>query len=144
MRHVTSPLSDPIERAHLRDESGSTPVIHRYEPGSTARSSVRRYWIPVWSFPEGVVSRQRVLQYPVCLVVVTPAYARLVGPTRGLGVTELTGTAWAFGVMLRPSAGWHVVGGDVASDAGVCRWEIGQRGGRHGRRSVRDQARSRT
>jgi AraC-like DNA-binding protein len=112
MRHVP-PSTDPIERAHLRDETGSTPPIYRYLPGPGAADTVRRYWVPVWSIPPGAVSRQRVLQYPVCLIVVTPAYARLGGPTRGLAVTELSGRGWAFGVMLQPAAGWYLTGGDV-------------------------------
>ncbi len=107
--------TDPIDRAHLRDQTGSTPPIYRYPPGEDAADVVRRYWVPVWSIPPGAVSRQRVLQYPVCLIVVTATYARLGGPTRGLAVTELAGRNWAFGVMLQPAAGWYLAGEEVAA-----------------------------
>ena len=66
---------------------------------------VRRYWMPVWSLPEGERSVQRVLQYPVCLLVVARDYALLVGPSTGLSTQELTGSGWALGTMLQPAAG---------------------------------------
>ena len=48
---------------------------------------------------------QRVLQYPVCLLVVAHDYALLVGPSTGLSTQELTGSGWALGTMLQPAAG---------------------------------------
>ncbi len=99
-----------LDRAHLRDQDGFTPPIHRYLPSPNLADWVRHYWIPVWNLPEGVCSRQRVLQYPICLLVVTPEYARLGGPARALSTTELRGRGWAFGVMLHPAAGRHLAG----------------------------------
>jgi AraC-like DNA-binding protein len=104
---------DPTERAHLLDEAGYTPPIHRYAPSVELADVVRRYWMPVWSLPPGVRSVQRVLQYPVCLIVVAHDYALLVGPTSGLSTQELTGTGWAVGTMLQPAAGTALVGGPV-------------------------------
>lgn len=104
---------DPTERAHLLDASGYTPPIHRFAPSPALSSVVRRYWMPVWSLPDGRVSVQRVLQYPVCLIVVSHEYARLVGPSSGLSTTELSGTGWALGTMLQPAAGVALVGGPV-------------------------------
>jgi AraC-like DNA-binding protein len=69
--------------------------------------------MPVWSLPPGGTSTQRVLQYPVCLIVVSPEYAVLVGPTSGLSTQELHGTGWALGTMLQPAAGLALVGGPV-------------------------------
>src|ERR1700712_2011757 len=92
-------------RAHLPDESGYTPPIHRYAPSPALADVVRRYWMPVWSFPAGQTSVQRVLQYPVCLIVVSATYALLVGPSPGLSTTELAGSGWALGTMLQPAAG---------------------------------------
>ena len=66
---------------------------------------VRRYWFPVWSLPAGESTTQRVLQYPVCLLVIAHDYAHLVGPRRGLSTTTLTGCGWALGVMMQPAAG---------------------------------------
>lgn len=105
---------DPTERAHLLDETGWTPPIFRFLPGAAVVEHVRRFWIPVWSLPEGHTTVQRVLQYPVCLIVVSYEYARLVGPTTGLGRTELTGTGWALGVMLQPATGSMLYGGPVS------------------------------
>jgi AraC-like DNA-binding protein len=61
--------------------------------------------MPVWSLPAGRTTVQRVLQYPVCQLVVAPSYAVLVGPARGLSTRELTGSGWALGAMLQPAAG---------------------------------------
>jgi AraC-like DNA-binding protein len=105
---------DPTERAHLLDASGYTPPIHRFAPSPDLAGVVRRYWMPVWSLPEGQGSVQRVLQYPVCLIVVSDTYALLVGPTSGLSTQELTGTGWALGTMLQPAAGLALAGGPVS------------------------------
>ena len=105
---------DPTERAHLLDESGYAPPIHRFAPSPDLAPLVRRYWMPVWSLPDGRVSVQRVLQYPVCLIVVSADYALLVGPSSGLSTTELSGSGWALGTMLQPAAGTALVGGPVS------------------------------
>jgi AraC-like DNA-binding protein len=104
---------DPTERAHLRDASGYTPPIHRFAPSPELAGLVRRYWMPIWSLPDGRCSVQRVLQYPVCLLVVARDYALLVGPATGLSTRELTGSGWALGTMLQPAAGTLVTGGSV-------------------------------
>jgi AraC-like DNA-binding protein len=114
IRHMTrNRRIDPTERAHLLDASGYTPPIHRFAPRPELADVVRRYWMPVWSLPDGHVSVQRVLQYPVCLIVVSHDYALLVGPSSGLSTRELTGTGWAVGTMLQPAAGLALVGGPV-------------------------------
>lgn len=69
--------------------------------------------MPVWSLPAGATSVQRVLQYPVCLIVVSHEYALLVGPSTGLSTQELAGSGWALGTMLQPAAGLGLVGGPV-------------------------------
>jgi AraC-like DNA-binding protein len=113
IRHMTRRI-DPTERAHLLDASGYTPPIHRFAPSPGLAPLVRRYWMPVWSLPDGQVSVQRVLQYPVCLVVVSHEYALLVGPSSGLSTQELTGTGWALGTLLLPAAGLALAGGPVS------------------------------
>jgi AraC-like DNA-binding protein len=104
---------DPTERAHLRDASGYTPPIHRYAPTPELAGLVRRYWMPVWSLPAGQRSEQRVLQYPVCLLVVSHEYDLLVGPSTGLSTQVLEGSGWALGTMLQPAAGVLVRGASV-------------------------------
>ncbi len=104
---------DPIERAHLLDATGYTPPIHRFAPSPALADVVRRYWMPVWSMPAGQTSVQRVLQYPVTLLVVSDTYALLVGPTSGLSTQELAGDGWALGTMLQPAAGLALAGGPV-------------------------------
>jgi AraC-like DNA-binding protein len=114
IRHMTGarPI-DPTERAHLLDEAGYTPPIHRFAPSPALADVVRRYWMPVWSLPEGQTSVQRVLQYPVCLTVISDSYALLVGPSTGLSTTELAGSGWALGTMYQPAVGRALVGGPV-------------------------------
>ncbi len=104
---------DHVERAHLRDQRGFSPPVHRLVPSPDLADHVRRYWLPVWSLPPGEVTVQRVLAYPVCQLVVTDTYATLVGPTSGLSTQELTGSGWAVGAMLQPAAGTLVAGRTV-------------------------------
>lgn len=104
------PTSDPIERAHLKDAGGFSPPIHRFDPDPRLADLIRRYWVPVWSLPDGRSSTQRVLQYPVCQLVVAHDYAQLVGPRVGLSTKLLTGAGWAFGTMLQPAAGQLLLG----------------------------------
>lgn len=105
---------DPTERAHLSDPSGYSPPIFRYAPAAGLEDLVRRYWIPVWSLPPGSSTVQRVLQYPVCLLVVSQEYSIMVGPDTGLGRQELSGQGWAVGAMLQPAAGAMLLGGPVS------------------------------
>lgn len=106
---------DPTERAHLRDAVGFSPPVHRFAPPATLADVVRRFWVPVWSLGPGEVTEQRVLQYPVCLVVIASDYARLVGPVSGLSVKSLRGSGWAVGVMLQPAAGSVLLGAPVST-----------------------------
>lgn len=57
---------------------------------------------------------QRVLQYPVCLLVVSHEYSIMVGVDTGLGRQELLGEGWALGVMLQPAVGAMLLGGPVS------------------------------
>lgn len=104
---------DPVDRGHLKDATGFSPPIGRFGPPEELSGLVRRFWVPVWSLPPGEVSVQRVLQYPVCQVVVAPDYARLVGPRVGMSRQELAGVGWAFGTMLQPAAGALLAGGPM-------------------------------
>jgi AraC-like DNA-binding protein len=104
---------DPVERAHLLDNQGFSPPVHRFAPSPGAVHAIRRFWVPVWSLPVGQESVQRVLQYPVCHLVIAPEYAILVGPRSGMSTKTLTGEGWAFGTMMQPATAALLWGGTV-------------------------------
>ncbi len=99
---------DDIERAHLVDPHDRTWSIARSDVSPDLVDLARRFWIPVWDVPEGELAPQRVLQYPVCLVVISDSYARFYGVVSGLSRTVLSGRGWAVGLMLQPGAG-HLI-----------------------------------
>ena len=105
---------DAIERAHLREPGDASHVMYRYPADPEFDGLLRRFWIPVWSVAPGQEAPQRVLQYPVALVVVSADYARFYGVVSGLSVTTLTGTGWAVGVMCAPAAGTLLTGGSMS------------------------------
>lgn len=106
---------DAIERAHLKDAHDTSHAMYRYAPPPEFDGFLQRFWIPVWSVPPGEEAPQNVLQYPVCLFVITAEYARFYGVASGLSTTTLTGDGWAVGVMLAPAAGHLIAGGPVAA-----------------------------
>lgn len=103
------------EPAHLLDPAHRA-AIHIARPAAPGdlEGLVRRFWFPVWQVPAGETFTQQVLQYPVCLMVITDAYARFYGPASGLAGTPLTGDGWAAGVMFEPAAGALITGGAVS------------------------------
>ncbi|SFL18400.1 helix-turn-helix domain-containing protein [Geodermatophilus ruber] len=105
---------EPHERAHLKDPRDASHVIFRYPPDAGFEELLRRFWIPVWSVPPGTAAPQKVLQYPVCLVVVSAHDARFHGVATGLSTTTLSGDGWAVGVMCAPAAGWLLTGTPVS------------------------------
>ncbi|WP_226345234.1 helix-turn-helix domain-containing protein [Agilicoccus flavus] len=105
---------DDIERAHLRDPADASFSIARAGVADDLRDLARRFWIPVWDVGPGEQAPQRVLQYPVCLVVVSAEYARFYGVVSGLSTTTLTGRGWAVGLMLQPAAGRLLTGRPVS------------------------------
>ena len=105
---------DDVERAHLIDPRESFYAIDHFGAAPDLTDLVRRHWMPGWDLPEGESSTQEVLQYPVCLIVISDTYARFYGVQSGLSRTTLTGAGWASGVMLQPAAGRLVLGKDVS------------------------------
>jgi len=104
------PRRNLVDRAHLKDPRDASHVMHRYAPSRDLTGLLRRFWVPVWSVPPVQEAPQLVLQYPVCLVVISDDYARIYGVVSGLSTTTLTGEGWAVGVMLAPAAGYLVAG----------------------------------
>lgn len=99
---------DDIERAHLVDPADRSFAIARYPMSPDLVDLARRFWIPVWDVPVGSQAPQRVLQYPVCLVVISHTYARFYGVMSGVSETVLERRGWAVGLMLQPAAGYAV------------------------------------
>lgn len=115
MEPDTAPRTlNEIERAHLKAPDDVSHVMYRYPAPSELASLVQRFWIPVWSVPAGEQSVQRVLQYPVSLLVIASDYARFYGVTTGLSHTVLAGNGWAAGVMCTPAAGSLIGRGSMA------------------------------
>ncbi|WNV77387.1 AraC family transcriptional regulator [Geodermatophilus sp. DSM 44513] len=110
-----SAARDAVERAHLREPGDASHVMYRYPASAEFEGLLRRFWIPVWSVPPGQEAPQRVLQYPVALVVVSVDYARFYGVVSGLSTTTLTGDGWAVGVMCAPAAGSLLAGGPMTA-----------------------------
>jgi AraC-like DNA-binding protein len=106
---------DPIARAHLKEPGDASHVMYRYPADPGFDGLLQFFWIPVWSVPPGREAPQRVLQYPVSLVVVSADYARFYGVVPGLSTTTLTGNGWAVGVMCAPAAGALVAGGPMSA-----------------------------
>lgn len=106
---------DAIERAHLKRPDDTSHEMYRYEAPSEFAGLLQRFWIPVWSVPSGREVPQRVLQYPVSLLVVAADYARFYGVVSGLSTTTLTGDGWAVGVMCAPAAGALLAGGPMSA-----------------------------
>ncbi|MCZ2828261.1 helix-turn-helix domain-containing protein [Modestobacter sp. VKM Ac-2986] len=113
MKPDSDPSIDAIERAHLKDPGDASHVMHRYPAGPEFAGLLQRFWIPVWSVPPGAEAPQRVLQYPVSLIVVAHDYARFYGVVSGLSTTTLTGEGWAVGVMCAPAAGTLLARGSM-------------------------------
>jgi AraC-like DNA-binding protein len=80
------------------------PELHRLAPPAGAAGLVRWFWITRWSLPEGVVSRQEVISFPALNLVVEDRMVGLAGPTTRAGHTDLAGSGWAIGALLRPAA----------------------------------------
>ncbi len=106
---------DKIERAHLKDPRDASHVMYRYQASPEFDGLLQRFWIPTWSVPPGLEAPQKVLQYPICLLVVSEEYARFYGVTSGLSTTTLSGDGWAVGVMCAPAAGFLIAKAPVAA-----------------------------
>jgi AraC-like DNA-binding protein len=116
---VVSAGQDPIDRAHLRDPGDRSHTIARYAASADLIDLARRFWIPTWDVPVGQEAPQRVLQYPVCLIVISHDYARFYGVAPGLSETTLRGRGWAVGLMLQPATGWLLTGRSVGELSGT-------------------------
>jgi AraC-like DNA-binding protein len=65
---------------------------------------VRWFWIPEWRIQPGRSSRQHLIPFPACNLVVEPDAVSVAGPSTRSSYRDLTGTGWAVGALLRPAA----------------------------------------
>jgi AraC-like DNA-binding protein len=90
------------------------PSFHRLSPPETVAAWVRWFWIPEWHLAPGRVSRQEIIAFPACNLVVESDLVGLAGPTTRCSSRDLTGHGWAVGALLRPAAVPHLVEDPVA------------------------------
>lgn len=80
------------------------PEFHRERATAVLEDFVRWFWIPEWNLQEGRVSRQHIIGFAACNLVVERNQVSLTGPTTRAGHRDLSGTGWAVGALLRPAA----------------------------------------
>jgi AraC-like DNA-binding protein len=80
------------------------PTFHRIPAPERVASLVRWFWIPEWQIAPGRSSRQHLIAFPACNLVVEPDTVGLAGPSTRSSHRDLTGTGWAVGALLRPAA----------------------------------------
>ncbi|GAA4601183.1 AraC-like DNA-binding protein [Actinoplanes octamycinicus] len=83
------------------------PTFDRLPAPEPVASLVRWFWIPEWRIQPGRTSRQQVIAFPACNLVVEPGGVGLAGPTTRTSFRDLTGSGWAVGALLRPAAVPH-------------------------------------
>jgi AraC-like DNA-binding protein len=87
----------------------------RVFPSEALASIVRHYWTPRWNIPDGGHVQQTVLDYPAMNLVIEADDARLYRALRGRSTRTLTGSGWAFGVLLQPGAGRRLLDASARS-----------------------------
>ena len=80
------------------------PTFDRLQAPDNVTQLVRWFWIPEWQIQPGRSSRQHLVAFPACNLVVEPEVIGLSGPTTSSSYRDLTGTGWAVGALLRPAA----------------------------------------
>ncbi|WP_342750353.1 helix-turn-helix domain-containing protein [Pseudosporangium ferrugineum] len=86
------------------------PTLDRIPAPLEVAHLVRWFWIPEWRIQPGRTSRQHVIAFPACNLVVEPDAVGLAGPTTRRSHRDLTGTGWGVGALLRPAAVPHLAG----------------------------------
>ncbi|MFT4199490.1 helix-turn-helix domain-containing protein [Gordonia sp. (in: high G+C Gram-positive bacteria)] len=80
------------------------PSFTRIGPPARVADLVGWFWIPEWDLPPGRSSRQHLVAYPSCNLVVEADGVGLAGPSTRISHRDLTGRGWAVGALLRPAA----------------------------------------
>ncbi|GAB3051243.1 hypothetical protein GCM10027079_16180 [Sediminivirga luteola] len=82
----------------------SLPTFHREPATGDLAVFVRWFWIPEWDIEPGRTSRQHLIGFPACNLVVEDTVTGISGPTTRASHRDLTGKGWAVGALLRPAA----------------------------------------
>ncbi|MFP3579799.1 helix-turn-helix domain-containing protein [Arthrobacter sp. SIMBA_036] len=90
------------------------PTFNRFPAPTPVADLVQWFWIPEWDIEPGRTSRQHLIAYPACNVVVEREGVILSGPTTRAAYRDLSGSGWAVGALLRPAA-LPLLGHDPAS-----------------------------
>jgi len=90
------------------------PTFHREPVVGDLAVFVRWFWIPEWSIDPGRTSRQHVIGFPACNLVVENEITGVSGPTTRASYRDLTGKGWAVGALLRPAAVPALIGDAAA------------------------------
>lgn len=98
------------------------PQFHRESVPDDLAAQIRWFWIPQWDLSLGRRSRQHVLPFPACNLVIEPEGVSLVGPTTGASYRDLEGRGWALGALLRPAAAGMAAMALTPTPAGMARF----------------------
>jgi|SRR5690625_1350380 len=79
------------------------PTFHREVPTGDTAALVRWFWIPEWDLAAGQKSRQHLIAFPACNLVVEQNMVGLSGPATRASFKDLEGKGWAVGALLRPA-----------------------------------------
>lgn len=80
------------------------PRFARYPAPAPIADRVAWFWIPEWDLAPGRTSRQHLIAFPACNLVVEGAQVGIAGPTTRSSYRDLVGRGWAVGALLRPAA----------------------------------------
>ncbi len=80
------------------------PTFHRLPAPPYLDQLVQWFWIPEWDIEPGRTSRQQLIAFAACNLVIQRDRVELSGPTTRLSHQDLTGRGWAVGALLRPAA----------------------------------------
>src|SRR5690242_5813131 len=73
------------------------PTFARVPAPESVGALVRWFWIPQWDIQPGRTSRQHLIAYPACNLVVQGDAVELAGPSTRSSYRDLAGKGWAVG-----------------------------------------------
>lgn len=79
-------------------------MFHRMPAPEEVSHLVSWFWIPEWDIAPGRTSRQLLLAFAACNLVVQQHAVELSGPATRVSHQDLAGRGWAVGALLRPAA----------------------------------------